>query len=145
MDFYLFKYLHFIGIFGVVGALSVEWALTKKEVSGNTLSLLAKVDAVYGVSSILVLAAGFIMWFGVGKPAEFYSTNGLLHLKIGLFAIIGGLSIYPSIFFFKNRKTESEEVQVPNLILMLIRIEVVLLLLIPLLATFVADGRSSLF
>ena len=81
MDFYLFKYLHFIGIFGVVGALAIEWIVTKKELSADAVSLLSKVDAVYGVSSVVVLSAGFVLWFGVGKPAEFYSTNGLLYLK----------------------------------------------------------------
>ena len=145
MDFYLFKYLHFIGIFGVVGALAIEWIVTKKELSADAVSLLSKVDAVYGVSSVVVLSAGFVLWFGVGKPAEFYSTNGLLYLKIVLFAIIGGLSIYPSIFFFKNRKIKSGIVHVPNVILTLIKIEIALLLLIPLLATYIADGRSTLF
>jgi putative membrane protein len=145
MEFYLFKYLHFVGVFGVVGALAVELILTKKTVSGATLSLLAKVDAIYGVSSILVLIGGFVMWFGVGKPPEFYTSNLLLHIKVGLFAVIGGLSIYPSIFFFKNRRVTDDKVEVPGIILTFIKIEIGLLILIPFLATLVADGRTTIF
>lgn len=145
MEFYLFKYIHLIGIFGVVGSLAVEWLLAKSVVKGSTLSLLAKIDGIYGVSTILVLLGGFVLWFGVGKPAEFYSANPLLYIKLGLFAVIGGLSVYPSVYFFKNRKSTEESIEVPKILLIFIRLEVILLLIIPLLAVLIADGKTSLF
>lgn len=145
MEFYLFKYIHLIGIFGVVGSLAVEWLLAKSVVKGSTLSLLAKIDGIYGVSTILVLLGGFVLWFGVGKPAEFYSANPLLYIKLGLFAVIGGLSVYPSVYFFKKRKSTEESIEVPKILLIFIRLEVILLLIIPLLAVLIADGKTSLF
>lgn len=140
----LIKYIHFVGIFGVVIALAMENALLKKEHTRAEIKRLAKIDGIYGFSTIIVLAAGFVLWLGVGKPAEFYSTNWILHLKIGLFAVVGILSLPPTIFFMKNRankkRPEDEVVQIPNKLKKLIRIELAILLILPLLATLMANG-----
>lgn len=44
---------------------------------------------------------------GYGKPTEFYSEKSVFHLKLGLSLAIELLSIYPAVFFFKNRKGDS--------------------------------------
>jgi putative membrane protein len=51
------------------------------------------------------------------------------------------LSIYPTVFFIKNRKGNPvETVAVPTLIFWLLRIELLLLFIIPLLAGLMARG-----
>ena len=79
------------------------------------------------------------MW--IGKPAAFYSSNPVFHTKLTLFLIIGIVSIYPSVFLGKNRKGEqSEEVVIPSALVWSVRVELLLLLLLPLLATLMAKG-----
>lgn len=101
---------------------------------------MARIDGVYGLAAVVLLAAGLTLWLGsFGKPAEFYSKNWIFHLKLALFLGIGLLSIYPTVFFLKNRKGNPEEVvTVPSKIFWMLRLEIVLLFIIPLLAGLMA-------
>lgn len=102
---------------------------------------LSTVDVVFGFSAVVVLVTGLLLWFVYGKPAEFYTRNPVFHTKVLLFVIIGLLSIYPTLFFLKNRKGENEEiVPIPKSLAMIIRFELLLVMLIPLLAVFMAQG-----
>ncbi len=137
----LVKYVHFITIFAIVSSIVGEHLLIKPEMTRKEIRRVSLLDGIYGASVILLLIAGFTLWFGVGKPAEFYSRNWIFHLKIGLFVIIGVLSIYPTIFFMKQRKgEESDIVKVPKMIKMMIRFELLLLFIMPLLASLMAKG-----
>lgn len=136
------RYIHFISIFAIVGSLVAEHMLLQKELTRGQVARLAKVDAVYGIAAITLLAAGLTLWLGsFGKPAIVYSKNWIFHTKISLFVIIGLLSIYPTVFFLKNRKgNPDEKVQVPSVIFMMLRLELLLLFIIPLLAGLMSRG-----
>ncbi|MBS1556448.1 MAG: DUF2214 family protein [Bacteroidetes bacterium] len=136
------RYIHFISIFAIVGSLVSEHMLLQKELTRAQLARLAKIDAVYGIAAIALLAAGLTLWLGsYGKPAVVYSKNWIFHTKVSLFVIIGLLSIYPTVFFLKNRKGNPEEkVQVPPVVFMMLRLELLLLFIIPLLAGLMSRG-----
>lgn len=137
----ILRYIHFISIFAIVGTLSSEHLLLKKEMTRLELKRLSRIDAIYGLAALTLLGAGLTLWFsGVGKPAVYYSQNWIFHLKITCFLIIGLLSIYPTVFFIKNRGDQGEVVQVPSIIFWLLRMELLLLLIIPLLAGLMARG-----
>ena len=105
------------------------------------LQIVFKVDGYYGLSSIIVVAAGLTLWLWVGKPAEFYHENGIIYIKLGLFILVGLLSIIPTVFFFKNRKGEGDElIEIPRKVLMIVRLELIILLIIPFLAVMMANG-----
>jgi putative membrane protein len=136
------RYIHFISIFAVIATLVSEHLLLKRELPRAEIMRLAKIDAVYGLAALCVLGAGLTLWFGgVGKPEIYYSKNWVFHLKITLFAIVGLLSIYPTRFLIKNRKgNPTEIVIVPSIIFWLLRMELLLLFIIPLLAALMARG-----
>ena len=140
MDEIIIRYLHFVGIFSIASALFAEHILVKKEMSGPEIKKLAKIDLFYGIAAIVVLIVGLILWFWVGKPAVVYTKNFLFHIKLTLFLILGILSVYPSIFFIKNRKKKDTRIIVPKSVLLLIRIELFILFLIPLLAVLMSKG-----
>src|SRR5215212_6555320 len=110
------RYIHFISIFAIVSTLVSEHLLLKKELTRAELGRLSKIDAVYGIAALTLLAAGLTLWLGgVGKPAIYYSKNWIFHTKITLFLIVGLLSIYPTVFFIKNRKGNAQEkITIPN-------------------------------
>lgn len=139
------RYLHFIGIFTWMSALVAQWLLLKPRLSRVEIQQLMKIDRVYGFGAVLVVGMGLTLWFGVGKPAEFYNTNGIFHTKVVLAIIVGILSIVPSMFFARNRKGEDpqEEIAVPEKIKWIIQVELILMLVIPLLACVMAAGVSS--
>ncbi|MBT3529536.1 MAG: DUF2214 family protein [Gammaproteobacteria bacterium] len=140
MSYELFRILHFLAIFILAGAILIQNMAIKPEISGEDAKNLARVDGILGLSAVAVLFIGLVLWLWVGKPAEFYSTNPVFHVKLGLFLVVFLLSLYPTIFFFKNRKSEEEVIQVPKAIVTLLRLEIILLVPIPILATLMARG-----
>ncbi len=138
----ILRYLHFISIFAIVGSLVSEHLLLKKELSRAEIGRLSRIDAVYGIAALILLTVGLTLWLGgFGKPSVYYSKNWIFHTKITLFITIGLLSIYPTVFFIKNRKGNPEErIKIPSLIFWMLRFELLLLVIIPLLAGLMAHG-----
>ena len=139
----LLKYFHFVFIFIVVSSVVAEHLLLKPQMTRAEIKRLSTIDGIYGLSSIVVVGVGLTLWLSdIGKPAVFYTQNHIFLTKVGLFVIVGLLSIYPTVFFLKNRKGEDsrEEVTIPKAIKILIRTELLLLFLIPLLAVLMAKG-----
>ena len=138
------RYLHFVSIFLLVSTVFTENILIGKKLTGKQVGLLAKVDGLYGLASILVLTTGFTLWLWVGKPASFYSHNFIFYTKLGLFTVVGLLSIVPTIFFIQKRKLPAEEiVEIPSKILSMVRVELVILACIPLFAVLMAMGIGN--
>lgn len=145
MDSYIIiRYLHFLGILLVVGGLVAEFFLLKKELTRQEVKKLSVIDSIYGIGSIVVVGAGFLMWFSVGKPADFYSYNWIFYTKVFLFLLVGILSIWPTVFFFRNRKGPAATVIIPEYIIYLVRIELIIVALLPLLAVMMAMGIGTI-
>lgn len=138
----LLRYLHFISIFTIVSTLVAEHLMLKREMTRAEIAKLARIDAVYGFAALTLLCAGLTLWLGgIGKPAVYYSKNWIFHTKITLFVIVGLLSIYPTVFFIKQRKGDpSEVITVPGRVFWMLRFELLLLFIIPLLAGLMARG-----
>ncbi|MCR9014310.1 DUF2214 family protein [Aquiflexum gelatinilyticum] len=140
----LLRYVHFISIFTIVGTLVSEHLLLKKSLTRSEIDRLSKIDGIYGLGVLVLLAAGMMLWLGgYGKPTEFYSKNPIFNIKLGFFVLIGLLSAYPTIFFIKNRKGDPEElIHIPKSIFWMVRFELLLLFIIPILAGLMAKGIS---
>ena len=137
----LTRYIHFLSILIVFGMVLAELVLVKKELTRSEIKRIFILDNIYGLFSLIVVGAGLYLWLGIGKPAEFYSTNPLMHAKVGLFIIVGVLSLWPSVFYLKNRKGEVDDlIAVPTYVKRIIQVELGLLFIIPLLATLMAQG-----
>lgn len=133
--------LHFVSVLTLVAAVVVQhWGL-RRVMTRTEIGRLQRMDIVYAISVVGVLATGFLQWLAVGKPADFYTANGVFHIKLALFLVVGLISIYPSIFFSRNRKGDPDtQVTMPRLIVWSVRTELILLFAMPLLATLMARG-----
>ena len=140
----LVRYLHFLGIIALSASLVSEHLLLSLDNSAKKMKRLAAVDGVFGMSALTVLAAGLLLWFVVGKPSEFYTHNWVFHIKLTLFAVIGCLSVFPTIFFIRHRNSASDDVIIPKSIIMIVRAELALLLCVPLFAAFMARGYGPI-
>ena len=136
------RYLHFVSIFVLVAAVFGQHFLVSKTMTRRQIRQVQKLDVFYALSTVVVLVTGFAQWFWVGKPAAFYSENPIFHSKIFIFLLVGILSAYPSVFFAKRKKGEDldEAFSVPGLLIWTVRVELLLLLLMPLLASLMARG-----
>lgn len=148
MTYIFIKYLHFIGIFLVVGSLFAEAWMLKSAMSRAEIKQLGSVDGIYGLASLITVAAGLVLWLSdIGKPAEFYQTNGLVYLKLGIFTLVGLLSIFPTIFFAKQKYSKKhpdagEVVEIPKAIKALVIVELLLVFTLPFWAAMMAQGIS---
>jgi len=138
----LLRYVHFLSILIIAGTLVSERILLKPIMTRAELNKISQLDLIYGLAAIGLVAAGLTLWLGnVGKPAVFYTNNWIFITKILLFVVIGLLSIYPTIFFLKHRKgNQSEIVTIPKIIFSMVTLEIIILLILPLLAGFMARG-----
>ena len=146
--FILLKYTHFIGIFLVVGGVFAELWMVKPNLTRKEIKTIGQIDGTYGLGAIITVAAGLTLWLSdIGKSAEFYAANGLVYWKLAIFTVVGLLSIYPTIFFAKEKHGKkhpdmAEVVTVAKSIKLVIMLEFILLLIMPLLASLMAQGLS---
>lgn len=137
----LIRYLHFISLMLLVAAVIGQQYSLKKQMKRSEIARVQTLDILYAVMVVIVLATGFAQWFWIGKPAEFYASNPVFHAKVSLFLLVGVISAYPSVFFGKHKKGDPDEVlDIPSSISWSIRAELVLLAIMPLLATLMAKG-----
>ena len=140
MSYDFIRLLHFAAILVLAGALVIENMALKAEINAEDARNLARVDGIYGLSAVLTFLFGLTLWLWVGKPSTFYSGNPLFQIKLGLFLLLALLSIYPTVFFIKHRRSEAESIKVPKAVGVLIKLELVLLVFIPVLAFLMARG-----
>jgi putative membrane protein len=93
--------LHHLLILSLAGLLSVERVLVRPGLSGSSLRILVKMDAAYGATAGLILVVGFCRVYWGAKGAAFYLENPLFWAKIAAFAVVGLLSILPTIIILR--------------------------------------------
>ena len=139
-------YLHYLSIFVLFALLGIEHVQFKLPLDLARARSLVIVDMAYGMAAGAVLLSGVarVIWYG--KGSAYYLGNSLFHAKVGLFVLVGLLSIVPTLVILKWRN-QLKAGQVPSvsprqakLVIMTIRLELLLLLIIPLLAVFMARG-----
>lgn len=138
----IFRYIHFIGIMGIASSLVMQHLILSSQMDAKSFKKACIVDIVLGISAGLTLIAGLCLWFFVGQEASFYNTNPSFHIKLTLFLLIVLLSIYPTRFFLKNRKKDFYDIVIPKTIIMLVRVQLLIVFIIPLFGVFISRGYS---
>lgn len=145
----ILAYLHLLAILTMVVFISSEAALCRVQwLNAAVVERLARVDMVYGIAAIAVLATGVARtWWGI-KGTAWYWTNPLLHVKLTLFIIVGIVSIFPTRTYFRWRKTLRSTGALPDeadirKTRKLVMIQAHLIALIPLVAVFLARGFGA--
>ncbi len=95
--------LHHLLFLGLIVMLASELALLRT--AEPSVKRLAGLDAGYGVTALLILLVGIGRVMG-GKGWAFYETNPFFWAKIATFALIGLISIRPTLAILKWRKAE---------------------------------------
>jgi putative membrane protein len=144
----LLAYLHFIAIFVLFAFLTAEIILLRGAVDARVALLLARCDAWYGAASVAVIVTGLLRIFAGAKGAAFYSGNPVFWVKMGLFVVVGLLSIKPTITLLrwaKQARTDAgfqPAMEAQRAMRRGKMIEIHLAAFIPLAAVFMARGLS---
>jgi putative membrane protein len=145
----ILAYLHLLAILTMVVFIASEAALCRAEwLNAAVVERLAKVDLVYGIAAIAVLATGVARTLWGIKGTAWYWTNPLLHVKLTLFIIVGVISIFPTLTYFRWRKALRSTGSLPaeaeiRKTRKLVMIQAHLIALIPLVAVFLARGFGA--
>ena len=146
----LAAYLHYLSIFILFALLSIEHVQFKPPLDLARARRLIVTDIAYGICAGAVLLTGLarVLWFG--KGLDYYLHNALFHAKVGLFILVGLISVLPT-FVFLNWRNSLKAGEVPQVsdrqarwVTLAIRLELLLLLLLPLLAVLMARGAGML-
>ena len=139
-------YVHFVALIGTASLLVAEHLLLRPGISGAALHRLRAVDGFYGGLAAATLVTGLMRMFWGVKGSAYYYSNPVFHTKVTLFVLIGLISIVPTVGFFRwSRAALKDAAFAPppadvRRVQMLMRVQLLLLLLLPLLAAAMARG-----
>ncbi|MGE6793210.1 DUF2214 family protein [Pseudomonas guineae] len=142
----LVAYLHYLSVFLLFALLSIEHVQFKLPLNLRRARSLIITDIAYGICAGVVLFSGLARVLVYGKGLDYYLGNSLFHVKVGLFILVGLISVLPT-FVFLNWRNNLNAGEIPQvsarqglLVVLVTRLELLLLLVIPLLAVLVANG-----
>ena len=139
-------YIHYLSFMICFGALIYERISLKINPNRRESISMVIADIIYGIAGIALLTSGIYRVIKYGQGADFYTQNPIFWTKIIIFALVGSLSLYPTITYVlwaiplsKGKLPEVTSNLVTRLKL-IISIELVGFSLIPLFATLMARG-----
>ena len=142
----LTAFLHFLGIMMLMSTLVAEHVTLQPQMTRLHLQRLALSDLFYGIAAGIVFLTGLLRFAYFGKGIHFYLGNPLFYVKVGMFLLVALISIYPTMRFLAWRKVLKQG-DLPEIaphtmtrLRAVIRLELGLLLVIPLLAVLMARG-----
>jgi putative membrane protein len=142
----LLSYAHLLAILTLVVFVASEAALCRPEwMNAAVVERLVKVDRIYGIAALAVLATGFARIYLGDKGPGWYWSNWLLHAKIGAFVLVALISIAPTLRFARWRKRLAATGELPSeqevrAARKLVMLQAHIIPLIPLAAVFLARG-----
>lgn len=135
---------HHLLIFIIFGTLFGEMVVLGGTLTTATIARVARLDVVYGIAAGLILIVGFGRAIFASKGWAYYSHNGFFWAKIATFALIGVVSIRPTIAFQRWRKSST----LPDAVAlkktrMALHVELTLFILLPIFAAAMARGYGE--
>jgi|SRR5580658_2482537 putative membrane protein len=136
--------LHHLLIFAIFGLILFEFLMLKPGIDAAGIKRVARIDAMYGVAAGLIVIVGFSRAIFAAKGWHYYSHNGWFWAKMGTFALIGLMSIPPTLTLARWRRsgtapTASDLKPVRRLL----HYELGLFMLLPLFAAAMARGLGE--
>ena len=136
---------HHLLIFALFGVLTIELVVVRAGIDANLVRRVAAVDLYYGVLAAAIIVVGFSRAIFAAKGWDYYAHNAFFWAKLGTFAVIGVLSVPPTIAYIRWRR--GGIVPSPAQVLIVRRylwIEVALFALLPIFAAAMARGYGAM-
>lgn len=141
----LVAWIHYIAIMLMMACLLGEHLALKAKLTAAQARTLQRLDIIYGAAAMIILVTGIGRMY-LEKGVTYYLQNGAFHALVGIFVVVAVLSIYPTVTILRwradtgaGRGQELAAGQYKNL-QMIMRLEMALVLLAPLFATWMAHG-----
>jgi putative membrane protein len=135
---------HHLLIFALAAVLAFEIGAIKPGMTGSDARRVGRVDAWYGILAALILIVGFGRINFAAKGWAYYAHNHFFWAKMASFAMVGILSIWPTMAIIRWRRTGATptDAQVAA-VRRFLWAEVFFFALIPVFAAAMARGYGS--
>lgn len=97
--------IHHLLVFGLVAMLVAESMLVRPGMRGIDVDRVVRIDMGYGATAALILIVGLLRLFFGAKGVNFYLGNFFFWGKMACFALIGVMSVIPTLRFLQWRNT----------------------------------------
>ena len=139
-------YVHYLSFMICFGALLFERISVKTDPNRKEAISMVVADVIYGIAGIALLVSGIFRVIKFGQGAELYTQNPIFWTKIVTFALVGSLSLYPTVTYVLWAIPLSKG-ELPNVtsklvsrLKLIINVELVGFASIPFLATLMSRG-----
>lgn len=96
--------IHHLAAFALVGVIVAELVLLRGALDADGIRRFGRVDALYGLTAGVVLAAGIARLLFGATPVEVYLSNAFFWLKMAAFGVVAAVSVYPTIVGLRWRR-----------------------------------------
>ena len=145
----LFAAAHHLLIFALAAVLAFEIGVVRPGMSAADIGRAGSVDRWYGILAGLIIVVGFARANFAARGWDYYAHNHFFWAKIGTFAIVGLLSLWPTIAIIRWRGAlKRDAARMPDtLAIAVVRrflwAEVFFFALIPIFAAAMARGYGA--
>tara|TARA_Y100001968_G_C19049816_1_gene568590 strand:- start:60 stop:521 length:462 start_codon:yes stop_codon:yes gene_type:complete len=139
-------YIHYLSFMICFRALIFERISLKIDPNRKEAISMIIADLIYGIAGIALLISGIYRVIKFGQGSDFYSNNPIFWTKIIIFALVGSLSLYPTITYvlwaipLSKGTLPSVTANLVSRLKLIINIELIGFALIPFFATLMARG-----
>ncbi len=139
-------YVHYLSFMICYGALIFERISLKENPNKKEAISMVITDIIYGIAGLALLISGIYRVIKFGQGADFYTQNPLFWTKIIIFALVGSLSLYPTVTYIlwaiplTKGKLPNVSSNLVSRLKFAINIELVGFSIIPFFATLMARG-----
>lgn len=144
----LFAAGHHVLVFAIAGVLAFELGAVRPGLAGAEAVRIARADRWYGILAVAILLVGFARAYLAAKGWGYYSRNWVFWAKIGAFAVVGLISILPTVRYIRwSRAAQADaSFRPPDAEILSVRqwlwAEALVFALIPILAAAMARGAG---
>ena len=141
--------LHHLLAFGLFAIIAAELVIISPGLDAQRLRRAGIIDLHYGLMAVLMLLVGFTRAIYAAKGWSYYAHNAFFWAKLGTFALIGLLSILPTLRILRWRRALRQDPQAPPAAAEITRVrrvlwlELALAVLLPIFAALMARGYGE--
>jgi putative membrane protein len=95
---------HHLLVFALAGIIAYQIAAVRTGMAAEAIARVARIDASLGLVALAIIVVGVLRAVYAAKGWDYYAANHWFWAKMGAFAVLGLLSVMPTVAFIRWRK-----------------------------------------